>query len=255
MATEGWVSVGECESETAADTQAAALSVAGVPNELIRDQAAGIARSPGSWIWVPPEWVERARAILDEQAVPESELAAQALSYPEPEHELAEQSGPFVVDRRPLLLTILAVAAAVLGVRMMLGEVATRSEEIAVSPSPDGRTDAALLEIQKDAHGAHALRVCLRVHAQRAVPLARCADVAYLSGVPRAGEQHGVQLVWVDSTRLEIRYAAADAATLYMPVYTGSHISSRRLNAYSANRNFDPIHIELIHLSTAPGAQ
>jgi hypothetical protein len=262
MATKGWVSVGEYESDTAADTLAASLTIAGVPNEVVSGSVAFAGPNPGRCIWVPPEWVERAKAILDEPAVPEDELTAQALRYSPLDDEGAEQppgtvppspllAGPSAGDRRPLLLLVLAGVAGIVLIRMILGATNVRSEEIAISHSPDGNTDAALLEIQNDAHGAHALRVCLRGHSQQPISSIGCTDVAYLSGVPHGSGQQGVELVWVNSSQLEIRYASAATATLYIPVFTWPGILARRSPRYVSDRTLKPIHIDLIHATAA----
>ena len=65
-------------------------------------------------------------------------------------------------DRRLLVLGGLAVAALIVGVRLLVGELAIPSTEIGAVRSPDGRAEAVLMEIQQDAHGQHSLRVCLR---------------------------------------------------------------------------------------------
>ena len=81
MRAPDWVSAGEFETSSAASVVATSLTIAEIPNKLVR----GVFRDPRCSIWVPPEYLARAREIVNNNAVPESELDAEALSYPPPD--------------------------------------------------------------------------------------------------------------------------------------------------------------------------
>jgi hypothetical protein len=80
MSDEDWISVGEYQSGISADIASNRLSSDGVPNRT----AHGF-RDPTWFIWVPTEWVDRAKELLAKEAVEEQELTALALQFPPPD--------------------------------------------------------------------------------------------------------------------------------------------------------------------------
>jgi hypothetical protein len=78
---EDWLSAGEYDSGTAAAVASARLTAEGIPNRMVPYGP----RNPGCSVWVPPEWIEKAKALLSQDAVPEDELTKLALSYPPPD--------------------------------------------------------------------------------------------------------------------------------------------------------------------------
>jgi hypothetical protein len=84
------------------------------------------------------------------------------------------------------------VAIVVLG--LLTSRVTTQSAEIAAARSPDGAADAVLLDVPRDAHGAHSARVCLRRSATPAYGQSSCTGIAYLSGVPASDRELGIHL-------------------------------------------------------------
>jgi hypothetical protein len=80
MAREDWVSVAEFSGPLPARIVAVRLTAEGVPHRVVGN--VWPRRDPTTWIWVPPEWRERAQQILAEPAMSEDELTKLALSYP-----------------------------------------------------------------------------------------------------------------------------------------------------------------------------
>jgi hypothetical protein len=78
---EDWLSAGEFDSGFAAAVVSARLTSEGIPNRIV---PAGF-RDPGCSVWVPPDLIDRAKALLSQDAVPEDELTKLALSYPPPD--------------------------------------------------------------------------------------------------------------------------------------------------------------------------
>ena len=83
MKDRGWISVGEFPNAFSANTVSQRLSSEKIPNRVVFSTLPR--RGPECWIWVPPEWVDKAKAVLTEDAVSEDELAKAALSYPPPD--------------------------------------------------------------------------------------------------------------------------------------------------------------------------
>lgn len=90
--------------------------------------------------------------------------------------------------------------------------------EVARTRSPDAWNYAVLMEIPRDAAGAHSYKVCMQ-RASTQVTLATCDEIAYLGGVTTINASHPVSLVWTTSSQLEIRYTNAAAVHIYKPVY------------------------------------
>jgi hypothetical protein len=83
MSNDDWISVGEFADSYSAQVVSRRLAVEGVPHRI---ESSGLPRrGPVRWIWVPPEWVERAKEILSHDAVPDDELTKLAMSYPPPD--------------------------------------------------------------------------------------------------------------------------------------------------------------------------
>jgi hypothetical protein len=80
MSDDNWISVGEYQSGISAGIASNRLNIDGVPNRT----AHGL-RDPTWYIWVPPEWVEKAKQLLAKEVVDEDALTALALQYPPPD--------------------------------------------------------------------------------------------------------------------------------------------------------------------------
>ena len=77
MPHQDWVSVGEYTNRYSASAISIRLTTEGVPHRVV---SSGLPDSDSTrWIEVPPEWVDRAREILVQPAVPEDELTEEAL--------------------------------------------------------------------------------------------------------------------------------------------------------------------------------
>jgi hypothetical protein len=92
--------------------------------------------------------------------------------------------------------------------------------EVKRSPSPDGAVDAVLIEVPRDAAGAHSYKVCFYRPNDRVTTAAACNQIAYLAGV--SGPQP-VELVWTAPRQLEIRYVKATSVHVYKPAFIGRH--------------------------------
>jgi hypothetical protein len=139
------------------------------------------------------------------------------------------------------------VAIVVLG--LLTSRLTIQSAEISAARSPDGVADAVLLDVPRDAHGAHSAKVCLRRAAIPAYGQSICTRIAYLSGVPAGDRDLGIQLEWQSSTELEIQYREATAAYLYYPNFFWPIVRSRTFSRYS--QNLTPIHARLVHTNVA----
>src|SRR6266478_4976785 len=73
-----WISVGEFANSASAEVESTRLTIEGVPHRIM--PSAFPIRDPTCWIWVPPEWVDKAKELLSHDAVPEDELTKLALS-------------------------------------------------------------------------------------------------------------------------------------------------------------------------------
>jgi hypothetical protein len=84
MSHDGWVTLAEFETAAPAYIVGDRLDGEGVPNRVVGD---GFGRTPVHWIWVPPEWKERAVKVMSAPAVDEDALDREALSYPPPDDQ------------------------------------------------------------------------------------------------------------------------------------------------------------------------
>jgi hypothetical protein len=116
------------------------------------------------------------------------------------------------------------------------------SHETARKRSPDGSTDAVLMEIPHDAAGAHSYKVCFQRSARVNVAASSCTEIAYLSGVNGDPSSQPVTLVWTETSHLEIRYTNASSVHLYNPVY------ARRASRYSFKA---PIFTKAVQVASA----
>jgi hypothetical protein len=139
------------------------------------------------------------------------------------------------------------VAIFVLGV--LSSRLTIQSSEISAARSPDGSTDAVLLDVPRDAHGAHSARVCLRRSATPTYGQRSCTGIAYLAGVPANDRELGIHLEWQSSTELEIRYREAMAAYLYYPTFIWPNVGRRTFRYYA--QSLTPIHARLVHTNSA----
>jgi hypothetical protein len=78
-----WPSVGEFTDPILAALVCRRLTVEGIPHRIAPPNPFLSAHSIS--IWVPPEWLERAKELLSTDAVPEEDLTKAALSYPPPD--------------------------------------------------------------------------------------------------------------------------------------------------------------------------
>lgn len=122
------------------------------------------------------------------------------------------------------------------------------SAEILALRSPDGAADAVLLDVPRDAHGAHSARVCLRRSATPTIRQPSCTGIAYLSGVSASDRELGMHLEWRSSTELEIRYREATAAYLYYPTFIWPNVGTR---SFRAAQSLMPIHVRLVRTNLA----
>jgi hypothetical protein len=77
-----WLSAGEFANSASAQVVSQRLTSEGVPHRVV---GSGFIRDPTCSIWVPPEWIDKAKELLSHDAVPDDELTKQALSYPPPD--------------------------------------------------------------------------------------------------------------------------------------------------------------------------
>ena len=141
---------------------------------------------------------------------------------------------------------------AVVGLGVLTNRASVQSAEILASRSPDGATYAVLLDVPRDAHGAHSASICLR---KSVIPdhgaLSCTAAIAYLSGVPANDPQLGVHLEWRSSTELEIRYREAANVYLRYPMFFWEPGGKNRAAFRSYGQTMTPIHTKLIHVNLA----
>jgi hypothetical protein len=80
---EDWLSAGEFDNGASAAVVSARLTSEGIPNRIV---PSGLYSAGAMWsVWVPPEWIQKAKALLSQDAVPEDELTKLALGYPPPD--------------------------------------------------------------------------------------------------------------------------------------------------------------------------
>jgi hypothetical protein len=79
---EDWLSAGEFANGASAAVVSARLTSEGIPNRIVPN---GLYRDPTCSVWVPPDWIDKAKALLSHDAMPEDELTKLALSYPPPD--------------------------------------------------------------------------------------------------------------------------------------------------------------------------
>jgi hypothetical protein len=138
---------------------------------------------------------------------------------------------------------------AIVGLGLLTNRVTVQSAEISAARSPDGAADAVLLDVPRDAHGAHSARVCLKRAAPPVYRPTSCTSIAYLSGVPGGDRTLGIHLEWQSSTELEIRYREATTVYLYYPTFIWPNVGSRTYRRYP--QSLAPIHARLVHKNFA----
>lgn len=143
----------------------------------------------------------------------------------------------------------IGTGVAIVALGLLTSRATIQSAEISAARSPDGAADAVLLDVPRDAHGAHSARVCLRRSTTPAYGQSRCTGIAYLSGVPTSDRELGIHLEWQSSTELEIRYREATAVYLYYPTFIWPNVGSRTFRRYA--QSLTPIHARLVHTSFA----
>lgn len=170
-----------------------------------------------------------------ESGLSDAELTALALQDAPPDDFVGSETKP----KDPIASEPSRSPVLWLGACLMIGLIAAllvyvpriQSHEVARQRSPDGATDAVLMDVPHDAAGAHSYRVCLQLRTSGLKPaLLDCREVAYLSGVSGDRGSQPVMLVWPSSAQLEIRYANATSARVSQPVLTwGSPRSPTRI--------------------------
>jgi hypothetical protein len=143
----------------------------------------------------------------------------------------------------------IGTGVAIVGLGLLTNRLTVQSAEISAARSPDGAADAVLLDVPRDAHGAHSARVCLRRSATPAYGQSSCTSIAYLSGVPASDRELGIHLEWQSSTELEIRYREATAVYLYDPAFIWPNVGRRTFRHYG--QSLTPIHARLVHTNFA----
>lgn len=151
--------------------------------------------------------------------------------------------------RARIVWWLIGAGFAIVGLGLLTNRVTVQSAEIAGARSPDGAADAVLLDVPRDAHGAHSARVCLRRSTTPAYGQSNCTAIAYLSGVPTSDRELGIHLEWQSSTELEIQYRDATAVYLYYPTFIWPNVGSRTFSHYA--QSLTPIHARLVHTNFA----
>jgi hypothetical protein len=239
-----WVSVGQYSDYTSALLNSQRLSDEGIPNRIWSPP-----RSPGeSYIWVPPEFADAAKRILDQPAVPETELTALALQDPPPDDfdtpETEQSKGFAEAPARSNWLLLTGLISVGLLAALVMYHPKIQTHEAENRRSPDGSAEAVLIEIPRDALGAHSYKVCLRRANGLPLALSNCAEVAYLAGVGTKGVAQPVTLMWTSSSELEIRYLSANSIQIYK---TAVVFGSQRYTTGA------PIFVRLVHMGEQSG--
>lgn len=142
----------------------------------------------------------------------------------------------------------IGVGGAIVGLGLLANRVTVQSAEIADARSPDGAVDAVLLDVPRDAHGAHSAKVCLRRSATPTNGQPSCNGIAYLSGVPASDRELGIGLEWRSSTELEIRYREATEVYLYHPTFVWPNVRTR---SFRPAQSLMPIQVKLVRTNFA----
>jgi len=235
MTDEDWVTIGEYSDPLSAGIVAKRLTEEGIPNRLwVPPRSAG-----ECFVWVARESLDLAKAILSQPAVSEEDLTALALKDPPPDDFATDESGSPARARgahNPIARTsgssigwliVVALFVLLLALFVYLPRPPA-SREVAREHSPNGRMDAVLMEVSREAAGTRSYKVCLQAWNNRQSQQGYCArELAYLGGVKVATSQP-VSLVWTAPSDLEIRYTSAAHVHLYQPVIaSGSRYSAR----------------------------
>jgi len=224
IAEDDWVTVGEYTDASSAAIISRRLTQEGVPNRLWTSPRPG----GENYIWVRRESLQAAERILSEPALPADELTALALKDPPPDDFITPAGAPAPASSLsdPVVRSVAAlprwlIAAAFISAVAVLVAYLPRisSHEVDRRPSPDGRAVAILLEVPRDAAGAHSYKVCLQWTTPLPAPASECSrEVAYLAGIPADGSSRPVTLLWSTNSQLEILYTEARSVDIYQPV-------------------------------------
>ena len=141
--------------------------------------------------------------------------------------------------------------AGIVLLAFLTSRLTIQSAEISAARSPDGASDAVLLDVPRDAHGAHSARVCLRRLSTSFYGKSGCTGIAYLSGVPATDRQLGIHLEWQSSTELEIQYRKATAVYLYYPTFFWPSVGTRTFRRSRYPQSLTPIHARLVQTQIA----
>jgi len=197
---------------------------------------------------VPPESAETAKRILEQPAVPETDLTALALQDPPPDDfdtPETEQSRSFSeAPAGSKLLWLIGLLVIGLVAAFFVYRPKIPSHEAVTQRSPDDSAEAVLIEVPRDALGARSYKVCLRRANRLPLALANCPEVAYLAGVSTNRVPQPVTLTWTSPSELEIRYLSATSIHIYK---TAVVLGSKRYATGS------PIFIRLVHIEDQSG--
>lgn len=217
MSGQDWISVGRYLDPVSASLVSKRLSDEGVPNRIWMPP-----RSLGeAYIWVPPESAEAAKRIIAQPAVPEAELTDLALKdlppddfdVPETEHRRAFSRPP---TSHAVLFLVVLLGIGLLAALLQYNPKIP-SHEIARQQSPDGLAEAVLIEVPRDAAGAHSYKACVQLTNGLPLALSDCREIVYLAGVSSDRVSQPVTLVWKSSSELEIRYVSATSVHVHKP--------------------------------------
>jgi hypothetical protein len=78
-----WIGIGVFGNYASALVVSRLLTDENVPHRVVGSPAPG--RDPECYIWVPPDWLDRAKKVLADAQISDDELTRQALSYPPPD--------------------------------------------------------------------------------------------------------------------------------------------------------------------------
>jgi hypothetical protein len=144
-----------------------------------------------------------------------------------------------------------AIAVALLVTALLLAP-RIQSFRVGSALSPDGLYEAVLLEVPKDAAGAHSYKVCLQRPRDYPSTPANCREVAYLAGVPKTDAPESVSLIWTAPSHLEIDYLNAKSVHVYSAAIVWGSRSMGRLPIRSGVAI--PISIRAVQLPAGTGA-
>jgi len=142
---------------------------------------------------------------------------------------------------RFVLAVVLVTLAAAVAVRVL----GPSRKVVASAASPDGSSEARLVQVSWAGAKYRSYDVCLRqLNDNRDAPTS-CSNVAHLLGVPDINGRPGVELLWRSAVQLDVRYAHASSAPQYQPEFFWPSSAPRRFPLYG-NLSRAPITIRVV---------